>query len=124
MENILESNIHDVPKIQGRLRLLCFKFQSRCLKLRLIYAILLFSGSNSCLITRKHKTRIATDTFFSEFCNNRLIDCNHTTKSHQKLTPTADAQTFMTPNILVNVTGHHCLQIQDKYHHGQFSYQG
>ena len=38
---------------QGRLLApLCFKFQSWCLKPRLIYAILLFSWPNSSLITR------------------------------------------------------------------------
>ena len=47
-------------KIQGRATL-CFKFQSWCLKLRLIYAYSSFSGSNSCLITRKHKTKNCID---------------------------------------------------------------
>ena len=85
----------------------------------MIYAILLFSGSNSCLITRKHKTRIATDTFFSEFCNNRLIDCNHTTKSHQKLKThlysrcCLDSHDFKYHSKFYRLS-HHCLQVQDK----------
>ena len=41
---------------------LCFKFQSWCLKPRLIYAILLFSWPNSCLITRNTKLELSFET--------------------------------------------------------------
>ena len=50
---------------------LCFKFQSWCLKPRLIYAILLFSWPNSSLITRKHRTGT------SGFLRQKIFDIKH-----------------------------------------------